>query len=767
MIRNSTAGVLKSVIVCLISFSGKASLAADPTPANQSPAMVASIKILPDKAPDCTSLKTIVESVTRDCKTNDQKAIAIYNFMRLTHYHRAYPSEPGGIPVLKEINCYGWSLCGGLHAEQSALWREMGWNWRFVGWPGHTTVEAFYDGRWHYLDVFLKFYAWMPDPNNPNGRTIAGEDDLAANPQELLTDAFVLDKSRKVMYAKGNEFELIGEKANWRAPAFLVCGDDIPGIIEGVKHKNRVGPEPGWGGMQHATGTYSADVNLAPGFALTNTWDKSAGAWYWAGSKVPPCHTCGDKEIRNSPEKGLIAEPYLGPDWNCESYANGELSFRPDLTNRDCLQSFAAVENAKLENGAIVPIDAGKLSRVTVLMQSPYILTQARGSASGIAKSEVSIDSGKSWKEIDMQDFGAAVGGQVQALVRLTIKDHLQNLHLQATVQNNPFALPFLSPGKNKIDVSVADPKSLGENKLVVTYAYRTGSRRKSYEQLCLEGKEVSRGHDASWKTATTVVQKVFTAKDLPAKFDIDIPTPKGEHPVYPRMLYVRREVLTPNQNPLPRPENSQPPQETPGDELKTLPNPILVGTEPPPPQIKRAVQTTTISLVPSHFVGKSGDVPTSDLLRWPKSDQEKIDPLVYLIGGELKNLPPLKNLAAARLVFPVTRAHPKAPTKVGVVALPEPIVKDKGYDFAKLGEVLGSVNVPTLADDAPNWSPAKEFKIDITRYIRSLIVDGGNFHGLGLRVVPDRGVDDGWTVRVQLPNQPQIRLEVETYREP
>ena len=121
----------------------------------------------------------------------------------------------------------------------------------------------------------------------------------------------------------------------------------------------------------------------------------------------------------------------------------------------------------------------------------------------------------------------------------------------------------------------------------------------------------------------------------------------------------------------------------------------------------------------------------------------------------------------AARLVFPVTRAHPKAPTKVGVVALREPIVKDKGYDFAKLGEVLGSVNVPTLGDDAPNWSPAKEFKIDITRYIRSLIVDGGKFHGLGLRVVPDRGVDDGWTVRVQLPNQPQIRLEVETYREP
>src|ERR1700761_1164062 len=142
-------------------------LAAEVAPEIKAPALVSQIKVQPDKAPDCTSLKSIVESVTRDCKTNDEKAVAIYNFMRLTHYHRAYPEEAGGLPVLKEIHCYGWSLCGGLHAEQSALWRELGWDWRFVGWPGHTTVEAYYDNRWHYLDVFLKFYAWMPDPRNP------------------------------------------------------------------------------------------------------------------------------------------------------------------------------------------------------------------------------------------------------------------------------------------------------------------------------------------------------------------------------------------------------------------------------------------------------------------------------------------------------------------------------------------------------------------------------------------------------------------------
>ena len=85
------------------------------------PAVVNQIKVQPDLAPDCTSLKAIVESVTRGCRNNDEKAVAIYNFMQLAYYHRGTPDgETGGIPALKAINCYGWSLCGGLHAAQSS-----------------------------------------------------------------------------------------------------------------------------------------------------------------------------------------------------------------------------------------------------------------------------------------------------------------------------------------------------------------------------------------------------------------------------------------------------------------------------------------------------------------------------------------------------------------------------------------------------------------------------------------------------------------------
>lgn len=739
--------------------------AADAPPSKLVPAaLVKRIKVLPDRAPDCSSLRAIVESVTRGCQTNDEKAIAIYNFMRLTHYHRAYPSEPGGVPVLKEINCYGWSLCGGLHAEQSALWREMGWPWRFVGWPGHTTVEAFYDGRWHYLDVFLKFYAWMPDANLPAGRTIAGQTDLRDRSQELLLEAMVMDPSRKVMYAKDNQFELIGEQANWQAPALLVCGDELSGIVEALKHTNRVGPAEDWAGINHATGDYSADVALAPGFALTNTWDRSEGAWYWAGSQIAPCHTCGDKEIRNSPEKGPVAEPYLGPDWSCESYANGVLSFRPDLSSEACLASFAALENARVADGGLVVSERGRPARVTVRLQSPYIFTRATCSAIGDATLETSVDEGRSWQAADLADFGPSLAGHVKALARLTFRDRLRDLHIDATVQNNPFTLPFLSPGKNRITVSVADASALGDNRLVVTYAYRVGARRKSYEQLYLEGKEIARGHDASWDNTPTVVQKTFTAGELPATFEIDVPTPRDLHAVYPRMLFVRREVLSPGEQPRPLPEGAQPPKMGPTDELKTLPNPLLSGIGRPPARPVRPVRTTTIELTASHFVSGSGEVPTTDSLKWPKTANEKVERLAYLIGGELTDLPAASDLAAARVVFPVRRAHQHAPTKVGLTALAAPFAANQPFDFKNLGDVLGTAVVPTLADDAPDWSPPETFAIDVTRHLRAVLAGAAEHRGFALRVVPDRGVDDGWTVRVQFPPRPRVYLEIDAY---
>jgi len=724
----------------------------------KAPGLVRRIKVLPDKAPDCSSLKAIVESITRDCRTNDEKAIAIYNFMQLSHYHFAYPSEPGGLPVLKEINCYGWSLCGGLHSEQSALWRQLGWGWRFVGWSGHTTVEAHYDGKWHYLDVFLKFYAWKPDANAPGGRTIAGEDELTNNSEELLTNAFVMDQTRKCVYAKNNQFGRYGNKVHWQAPALLCCGDELDGVISGLKTHRRGGPDEGWAGIVHADRGYSADVHLAPGFALTNTWDAVPGAWYWGKSKKPPAHTCGGhKDTRNDPGIGLVLEPYVKSK-PARSYSNGTLTFSPDFSTEALLRSFASMANVKYAAKALVPAERGLPGVIVVDFSSPYLLTKAGGEAAGADAVEVSTDGGKTFKAVDLKDFSEAVRGEVGAQVRITFKEALKALKLEAIVQNNSGALPYLSPGKNMVTVSVADPKSLADNKLVVTYAYRLGSRSKSFDAMYDEDKEIAKAHDATWDDTMTCVQKTFTAGDLPAKFDIDCPTPKGRYPVYPRMLFVRREVLSPGQSPSAVPVPPSTPQAGSNEELATLPVPWLIGTQLPPALPARATKSAVLPVKKVSFVTKKGEVFQHRFVKWLKDNS---DAWVMLVDFGSDKLPKVENLASAKLVLYVEEAHEKAPMQVAALTLDAPFESQQPYDFAKLGQRVGSTVVQKGAGGP--ISPPKRYEIDVTRAVRAW-AGGAKCCGLAVRIVPDRGVDDGWTVRFTPAKDKPAELEVAEY---
>jgi hypothetical protein len=570
----------KTAVCSLLSLAVAAAVAAaEAAPAGAVPGQVKAVKAVPDKAPDCTSLKSIVETITRECKTNDEKAVAIYNFMLLAHYHRAYPE---GGPVLREINSFGWSLCGGLQAEQSALWRAAGWKWRFIGWKGHTTGEAFYDDKWHYLDTFLKFYCWAPDAAAPGGRTIASQEEIARSAATLMP---TYAEKAGAYYIQDDPYGEIDLKANWMAQSFLNCGDDLKGCFEGSKFgsKHPGGPDAGWMGQQHDTGDYSGDLDLFAGGAMTNTWDSVPDGWYWPGNKNGPAHTCpNNKDLRTNPSAGLVLEPYFKHQ---RSWTNGTLTFAPDFTGKTLLQSFYASENVKCEGGALVPAEAGKPASVTVLLQSPYVMVKATGSADGADSFEVAADKTftladlKTFKAGDIANFGALVNGRTIALAKVGFKTALKSLKLEVVVENNSGALPYLSPGKNVVTVSAADAAALGDNKLVVTFAYAPGHRTCSLEQLCKEGKRIAAQVNAVWADTPTVVQKAFAAKDLPGKIEIDVPTPKDKFPVYPKMIFVRREVVSPTAKPLPLPENAQAPKVGPDDELKTLPNPFLIGS--------------------------------------------------------------------------------------------------------------------------------------------------------------------------------------------
>lgn len=750
----SAAGVL-------LAANGRATLSEAPVFAPQPSGFVHQIKVLPDKVADTSSLKAIVASVTRGAKTNDEKAIALYNFDTLSNYHRDYPSEPNGVEALKQFNVYGWSLCGGLHSGLGALYREMGWEWRFVGWnnPGHTTIEAKYDGQWHYLDTFLKFYVWKPNAAVPGGRTIAGEEDIKRDPS--LVTGLVFDKSRQVYYEKGDQFENINDKANWTAQPLLVCGDATSDVLSGIKSNSSAGSPTSWEGINF-DGPYSTDVNLAPGYSLTLNWKALPNAYWWNGHQEAPGHTCGDKDYRNSPVLGPIMEPYIAAGGAARGYANGTLLFAPDFANDAFLSGLAAKDNAQWQAGRLVPVSAANPASITVRLQSPYVMTRATGAATGADKVELSSDTGKTWKEIQLQDFSAAVGGQYDVLVKISFHTALTVLKLEATVQHNRSIAPYLSPGKTTVTISAADSKELGHNQLVVTYAYETGARSKSYAEIANQGAEVGRGHYATWSSTPTVAQKVFSAKDLPATLTINVPTPQGKYPVYPRMLFVRREIVPIGSKPLPLPAGAVAPKLEPGDELKELPNPFLMGTALPPVRVARPTTTRRILLPVSQVVSQQGEVfPADHVLRWYKDNSIE---WVLLLGGKIKDLPQPRYIAEARLVLPLAGGHEKARTRLDVLPLNGAFVPGQAYDFKNFGEAIGTITIDQQPTGLAAYKPPKAYKVDVTRYLKNLADGKGKFNGCAVRVVPDRGVDEGWTVKATLAKDAPLYLEFDVY---
>jgi len=136
--------------------------------------LVRQIKVLPDQAPDCIVMKTIADSVhSWLSEPTDAKPSRSTIFMQLTHYHRAYLGEPGGLPVLKEIHCYGWSLLRRTARRTVGDLAELGWDWRFV------VLERPHDRRGEY-GTTAALPGRVPqvlrlDAGWPGGRTIAGE----------------------------------------------------------------------------------------------------------------------------------------------------------------------------------------------------------------------------------------------------------------------------------------------------------------------------------------------------------------------------------------------------------------------------------------------------------------------------------------------------------------------------------------------------------------------------------------------------------------
>jgi hypothetical protein len=106
---------------------------------------------------DWYDVKTLVNEITRDCQTDEEKALAIWSWVHWKRFQRE-PHDDSSLNPVRGLNGYGYGICGHTSAWLKSLLTAGGVKARVWEITGHTISEAFYNGAWHMLDGNVKVF---------------------------------------------------------------------------------------------------------------------------------------------------------------------------------------------------------------------------------------------------------------------------------------------------------------------------------------------------------------------------------------------------------------------------------------------------------------------------------------------------------------------------------------------------------------------------------------------------------------------------------
>jgi len=437
---------------------------------------------------DTSSLDSIVAGVVRAGMTDEGKALALYRFFTHTVYHYGWPymrpeREENWQDPIKVINVHGYSLCGSqARIFGRLLSRVFGddnvrligftevepgaWQWQqrpgaFLDSArlraserrapmGHTSFEVRYGGRWRLIDPHVQFYTYLRD-----GSGLASAEDCIADP------SLVTRPARRI---KG----------------LMPCGD-----LGRVFHASRF---INWGSLTRETApdNHVMDIILRRGDTYTRYWDRR-GPFVWFS------------EMDRRWEPDYLAP---GPRHICEGegcwrhYGNGDLVYQPRLTD------YTYRDGVIAETGLASPGPAGlrpdrarRAASVTFATRLPYMacaakLTFAATRATGSDYLCVWVrPAGGLWRQLWQEpdcgrlrrqlDLSPWVSGKYACDLRFDLmaarhpeQAVLHSFTLETTFLLNYLALPRLLPGRNRVQVMVADPGELRDRRLEVTYSW-------------------------------------------------------------------------------------------------------------------------------------------------------------------------------------------------------------------------------------------------------------------------------------------------------
>jgi hypothetical protein len=414
-----------------------------------------------DRSVDTRSTRTILRDLIRPGMTSEEKALALFHWVRRVIYHSG-PEEPLRHDFNRMVNLFGYGSCYLQTHPLSHLFQQLGWPCRNWVHNGHHMLEVYYDGGWHCFDPHMTFYVF----NRAAPRAIASVAELRADP--TLAEAAV--------------------KEGRTGPAFLICGD-APTWFSG---------DTGWVLDHPFLPHRGADeefgsLHLRRGERFVRTW--KAGRYFRPHAfleKHGPYHTCGPESDRRDPVNFPYWEPYAWRDREAASHRHhgtGYLEYRPDLRRdswRDAALRFINLASDLDETRpALHPVEGGMEAEVIFSVKCPYILTGASlevaghlGAAGdrlvvGMSNAWNGDSQGREWKEVLAAsspgevrrriDLSPHVEGSLDGywlrivmLARNPQQTGLDSLKLRTEFQLNPYALPQLLPGANRLFVTAA-----------------------------------------------------------------------------------------------------------------------------------------------------------------------------------------------------------------------------------------------------------------------------------------------------------------------
>lgn len=435
---------------------------------------------------DWFDAESIAREVTRDCSTDEEKALAIWDFIRRNFHHLQSPGDRECHNPVVALNVYGYANCAYHSTVFTSLCRSIGVPARVWEVWHHTITEAFYNNAWHMLDSDIGLYYLASD-----NRTLASVEQLWED--QKISGGIESGAAKTAFSGRNKAVRAIYTDVEGNNPHVSQDGEKIRG------YRYFFGPDECFlqtGYDRFAYEPHSMAITLRPGEKLIRNW--KGGEKYY------------DYERHNRIfERGVdYAKPVR--------YGDGKIVWNPDLKSK-LTPSFFNSEQApgfEIKDGESPAVHVrhqhGGIydfpERAILTTETPYTIlggslkaTLYRGNANEWDRLSATIYSTTGPVKNRVWSAPEGVAGMIDAEINLNTvlfpsgergrhdysvefnfmadesndpvtQSGLESVELVTDIQVSSFSLPALSKGRNIVRYRDETP---GEHKVKITHIWR------------------------------------------------------------------------------------------------------------------------------------------------------------------------------------------------------------------------------------------------------------------------------------------------------